>query len=107
MTGSANTWCFLAVTFGSLGLIYSVAVFIAFLSNESILHTLEKDIMRTVVALIMIISSCYCAKKCSECYDVQFAVAMKNLEYQHTYTTETSVRLKDPKIEYQPIDKSE
>jgi hypothetical protein len=29
------------------------------------------------------------------------------LEYQHTYTTETSVRLKDPKIEYQPIDKSE
>lgn len=106
MTGSAITWCFLSVTFGSFGLIYGVAVFISLCAGETMVHNLEKDIMRVVITLLMIVSACYCAKKCSECYDVQFAVAMKNLDYKHTYTTETSVQLKDPKIEYQPADKN-
>ena len=91
MTGAAVLWCVVAVLFG-LASFYTICK-----TSYEIMENGIREIKVLVgILLVVIVSSTVtflCAYECQKCYDVNFAVAMKNINYTRTTEMNTNIEM--------------
>lgn len=90
MTGAAVLWCVVALIFGFATFCILVKIGLDALDEEL-------GVKGSIGAFsIVIISACFtmiAAYNCQKCYDVNFAVAMKNINYTRTTEVNTNIEM--------------
>lgn len=98
MTGAATLYCVLAVLFGivTLGMVVGLTIWIA-KNSVSLKESLTSVLMTLAIGLMSI----FFAVQTDKTYDINFAVAMKNIHYERVYEHSDKVKV-DMEMKIEP-----
>ena len=99
MTGAAVLWCVVAIIFGLASFVILIKIAYEAIDND---FTISDLIVCLSIALISAAFTMIAAYNCQKCYDVNFAVAMKNINYTRTTEINTNIEMN-----YQDVTKEE
>lgn len=90
MTGAACLWVWVAVFFG-----IPIVITLGYMGIKAIEEDLGIEGALTGVAICIVAAfGCFAsAYQCQKCYDVNFAVAMKNINYTRTTEVNTNIEM--------------
>ena len=100
MTGAATLYCVLAVLFGivTLGMVVGLTIWIA---GNSV--SLKESLTSVLMTLAIGLMSIFFAVQTDKTYDLNFAVAMKNIHYERVYEHSHSDNIKvDMEMKIEP-----
>ena len=90
MTGAACLWVAVTIFFG-IPLIITLVYMGIKAVNEDI--DFKGALAGAIVCVVAAVGCFLSASQCQKCYDVNFAVAMKNINYTHTTEINTSIEM--------------
>ena len=99
MTGAAALWCAVAIVFGLAAFCILVKMGMEAIDDNL---TVKGSIGAFSMVIIFAVFTMIAAYNCQKCYDVNFAVAMKNINYTRTTEINTNVEMN-----YQDITKEQ
>ena len=99
MTGAAVLWCAVAIVFGLAAFCILVKMGMEAIDDNL---TVKGSIGAFSMVIISAVFTMIAAYNCQNCYDVNFAVAMKNINYTRTTEINTNVEMN-----YQDITKEQ
>lgn len=90
MTGAAVLWCVVAVIFGLAAFCILVRMGIEAIDDNLTFRGLIGAFSMVIISAVFTMIAAY---NCQKCYDVNFAVAMKNINYTRTTEVNTNIEM--------------